>query len=116
VKIFMGASTGSLLVAHDEELARVLASGVRRVAIHAEDEDRMNARKDLRVEGDAASHPVWRDDESALLATKRILRLAARRAPDPHPACDHARRTGADQPAPRHRELRGDAPAPHPAG
>jgi dihydroorotase len=60
VKIFMGASTGSLLVAHDEELARVLASGVRRVAIHAEDEDRMNARKDLRVEGDAASHPVAR--------------------------------------------------------
>ncbi len=76
VKIFMGASTGSLLVAEDEALARVLASGVRRVAIHAEDEARMNDRKDLRVEGDAASHPVWRDDESALLATRRILRLA----------------------------------------
>jgi dihydroorotase len=76
VKIFMGASTGSLLVAEDEALARVLASGTRRVAIHAEDEARMNARKDFRVEGDAASHPVWRDDESALLATQRILRLA----------------------------------------
>ncbi len=76
VKIFMGASTGSLLVAEDEALARVLASGVRRVAIHAEDEARMNARKDFRVEGDASSHPVWRDDESALLATQRILRLA----------------------------------------
>jgi len=76
VKIFMGASTGSLLVAEDEQLARVLASGSRRVAIHAEDEARMNARKDLRVEGDPSSHPVWRDDESALLATRRILRLA----------------------------------------
>jgi dihydroorotase len=76
VKIFMGASTGSLLVAHDEELARVLASGSRRVAIHAEDEARMNARKDLRVEGDPSSHPVWRDDESAMLATRRILKLA----------------------------------------
>lgn len=76
VKIFMGASTGSLLVAEDEALARVLASGTRRVAIHAEDEARMNERKHLRVEGDAASHPVWRDDESALLATTRILRLA----------------------------------------
>ncbi|WCT77816.1 dihydroorotase [Novosphingobium humi] len=76
VKIFMGASTGNLLVAHDEELARVLAHGTRRVAIHAEDEDRMNARKDLRVEGDPSSHPVWRDDESALLATRRILKLA----------------------------------------
>ena len=76
VKIFMGASTGSLLVAEDEALARVLASGVRRVAIHAEDEARMNARLDMRVAGDPASHPVWRDDESAMLATTRILRLA----------------------------------------
>jgi dihydroorotase len=76
VKIFMGASTGSLLVAEDEPLARVLASGRRRVAIHAEDEARMNARKDQRIEGDPSSHPVWRDDESAILATRRILRLA----------------------------------------
>jgi dihydroorotase, multifunctional complex type len=76
VKIFMGASTGSLLVAEDEQLARVLASGRRRVAIHAEDEARMNARKGERIEGDPASHPVWRDDESAMLATRRILRLA----------------------------------------
>lgn len=76
VKIFMGASTGSLLVAEDEALARVLAHGRRRVAIHAEDEARMNARKDHRVEGDPASHPVWRDDESAMLATKRIVKLA----------------------------------------
>lgn len=76
VKIFMGASTGSLLVDDDAALARVLASGTRRVAIHAEDEARMNARKDLRVEGDPASHPVWRDDESAMLATRRIIALA----------------------------------------
>jgi dihydroorotase len=76
VKIFMGASTGSLLVDDDKALARVLASGMRRVAIHAEDEARMNARKDLRVEGDASSHPVWRDDESAMIATKRIIALA----------------------------------------
>jgi dihydroorotase len=76
VKIFMGASTGSLLVAEDAALARVLASGRRRVAIHAEDEARMNERKDERIEGDPSSHPVWRDDESAILATRRILRLA----------------------------------------
>lgn len=76
VKIFMGASTGDLLVADDGALARVLASGKRRVAIHAEDEFRMNERADLRVSGDPASHPVWRDDESAILATRRILRLA----------------------------------------
>lgn len=76
VKVFMGASTGDLLVSEDARLAEVLASGRRRVAIHAEDEARMNARADLRVTGDPASHPVWRDDESALLATRRILALA----------------------------------------
>ncbi|MCW6532311.1 dihydroorotase [Sphingomonas sp. MMSM20] len=76
VKIFMGASTGDLLVSEDARLAEVLASGRRRVAIHAEDEERMNARAGERVEGDPASHPVWRDDESAMLATRRILALA----------------------------------------
>ena len=76
VKIFMGASTGDLLVAEDENLARVLRSGKRRVAVHAEDEARMIARQGERIEGDPSSHPVWRDDESALLATRRILRIA----------------------------------------
>jgi len=76
VKIFMGASTGDLLVSEDTSLAEVLASGKRRVAIHAEDEARMNARAGERIAGDPSSHPVWRDDESALLATKRILALA----------------------------------------
>ncbi|MBW3628398.1 MAG: ABC transporter ATP-binding protein, partial [Gemmatimonadetes bacterium] len=71
VKIFMGASTGDLLVSEDPELARVLASGHRRVAVHCEDEARMNARLGERIEGDPSSHPVWRDDESALLATRR---------------------------------------------
>ncbi|NLS29328.1 Allantoinase [Sphingomonas sp. S2M10] len=76
VKIFMGASTGDLLVSDDANLARVLASGHRRVAIHAEDEFRMQERLGERVAGDPSSHPVWRDDESAILATRRILRLA----------------------------------------
>jgi dihydroorotase len=76
VKIFMGASTGDLLVSDDASLARVLAHGRRRVAIHAEDEPRMQERMGERIEGDPSSHPVWRDDESAILATRRILALA----------------------------------------
>jgi dihydroorotase len=76
IKIFMGASTGDLLVSDDANLARVLASGHRRVAIHAEDEFRMQDRLGERVPGDPSSHPVWRDDESAMLATRRILGLA----------------------------------------
>jgi dihydroorotase len=66
VKIFMGASTGDLLVSDDANLARVLGSGHRR----------MQERLGERVPGDPSSHPVWRDDESAILATRRILRLA----------------------------------------
>lgn len=76
IKVFMGASTGDLLVSDDKELARVLAHGRRRVAIHAEDEMRMQERAHLRVAGDPSSHPVWRDDESAMLATRRIVKLA----------------------------------------
>src|SRR6202012_5675047 len=54
VKVFMGASTGDLLVSDDAALARVLANGRRRVAIHAEDEARMQARLGERVAGDPA--------------------------------------------------------------
>lgn len=79
VKIFMGASTGDLLVEDDDTLLRVLKNGRRRVAIHAEDEPRMQERLGKRVAGDPSSHPVWRDDETALLATRRAI-SAARKA------------------------------------
>lgn len=77
VKIFMGSSTGSLLVADDPALASVLRSGRRRVAIHAEDEFRLAERRHLAVEeGHPRAHPVWRDVETALRATRRIVALA----------------------------------------
>ena len=76
VKMFMGSSTGTLLVADDDTVRRVLASGRRRVAVHAEDEPRLIARQGERIEGDPASHPVWRDEETAITATKRLLKLA----------------------------------------
>ena len=79
VKVFMGASTGNLLVPDDETLDRVLASGRRRVAVHAEDEPRMRERFAL-VEGGAevSMHPVWRDEVTAVTATRRLLALARR--------------------------------------
>jgi dihydroorotase len=79
VKVFMGASTGSLLVADDAKLEAVLRAGRRRVAIHAEDEPRMQERRaTIRPGGGPAQHPVWRDEESALRATRRALALARR--------------------------------------
>src|SRR5688572_2301855 len=44
VKVFMGSSTGDLLVPDDATLERVLRSGTRRVAVHAEDEPRLRER------------------------------------------------------------------------
>ena len=76
VKVFIGSSTGSLLVEDDEGLRQILAVIQRRAAFHAEDEYRLNARKDLRVEGDPRSHPVWRDEIAALTATQRLVKLA----------------------------------------
>jgi dihydroorotase len=76
VKVFMGSSTGSLLVEDDEGVASILANIRRRAAFHSEDEFRLNARKHLRVEGDASSHCVWRDVEAARLSTARLIRLA----------------------------------------
>ncbi len=76
IKVFMGSSTGSLLVADDEGVAAILARTRRRVAFHSEDEFRLEARKGLRVAGDPSSHPVWRDVETALGCTRRLVRIA----------------------------------------
>lgn len=76
IKTFMGSSTGNLLVDTDEALRRVLANGIRRMAVHSEDEPRLNERKPLRRKGDPASHAEWRDVETALKSTKRIVALA----------------------------------------
>ncbi|MCB0219759.1 MAG: dihydroorotase [Chrysiogenetes bacterium] len=77
VKIFMGSSTGGLLVEDDEVLLRVLSHGTRRVAIHSEDEPRLRERAHLAREGAHPKfHPVWRDEETAIRSTKRLLALA----------------------------------------
>src|ERR1700692_3571935 len=47
-----------------------------RAAFHAEDEYRLNDRKGLRIDGDPRSHPVWRDETAALMATQRLVKLA----------------------------------------
>ncbi|MDX6807368.1 dihydroorotase [Terrihabitans rhizophilus] len=76
VKVFMGSSTGSLLVDDDPGVRAILSVIRRRAAFHSEDEGRLNARKGERVPGDPASHPVWRDAEAALMCTERLVRIA----------------------------------------
>jgi dihydroorotase len=79
IKVFMGSSTGSLLVADDEGVSQILSKTRRRAAFHSEDEYRLQERKSLRVPGDPSSHPVWRDEISALRSTERLLRIARER-------------------------------------
>ncbi len=76
VKVFMGSSTGSLLVADDAGVKAILNAISRLAAFHSEDEYRLEDRKHLRVENDPSSHPIWRDEEVALNSTKRLVRLA----------------------------------------
>ena len=76
VKLFMGASTGDLLVEDDESIRAVLEAGTRRVAVHAEDEYRLRSRFAHRRVGNPESHPKWRDAEAARLGTERLLRVA----------------------------------------
>jgi dihydroorotase len=76
VKVFMGSSTGSLLVEDDDGVRAVLQAIRRRAAFHSEDEYRLRERMNLRVEGDSRSHPVWRDATAALMCTQRLMTLA----------------------------------------
>lgn len=76
IKVFMGASTGTLLVADDEGVAEVLAHINRRAAFHSEDEYRLADRRPLARTGDWTSHPEVRDAQSAIQSTERLVRLA----------------------------------------
>ena len=76
IKVFMGSSTGSLLVEDDEGVAAILKNTRRRAAFHSEDEMMLRDRKNLRVEGDPSSHPLWRSPEVAMRCTERLVRIA----------------------------------------
>lgn len=76
IKVFMGSSTGNLLVEDDEGVEAVLSNINRRAAFHSEDEYRLRQREHLRIEGDPRSHPVWRDEIAALQCTERLVRIA----------------------------------------
>lgn len=76
IKIFMGSSTGTLLVPDDDHLRKVLRQGVRPCPVHAEDEFRLRQiREGFGPPSGVIDHPRLRDAEAARLATERLLRL-----------------------------------------
>ena len=83
IKLFMGSSTGDLLVADDPSIEAIMRGTRGMLAVHAEDEDRLQANKQsvLKPAQDQNTcsvhlHPCYRDVETAYRATKRLINLA----------------------------------------
>lgn len=77
IKLFMGSSTGTLLVPDDANVAKVLRNGRFRMPVHSEDAARLEERKvELSEPPTVLDHPVVRDVECATRCTERLLRLA----------------------------------------
>ena len=77
IKVFMGSSTGDLLVDEQSALERIFSQTAGVIAVHAEDEGRLNERRpDFEERTDVAAHAEWRDSETALIATQRASKLA----------------------------------------
>ena len=77
IKVFMGSSTGTLLVNEREALEQIFSQTGGLIAVHAEDEQRLIERfEDVKGRTDMAAHAEWRDDVTALLATQLAVELA----------------------------------------
>ncbi|MEA5616442.1 dihydroorotase [Cronbergia sp. UHCC 0137] len=77
IKIFMGSMHGQLLVGEETLLEQIFAQGSRLIAVHAEDQQRINQRR-LEFAGieDPAIHSEIQDPQAALLATQLALKLS----------------------------------------
>ena len=114
VKVFMGASTGSLLVQDDGGVANVLRHINRRGTFHSEDEYRLAERRPLARTGDWTSHPEVRDAQTALQSTHRLVQAGPRaRQTHPRAARDHRGGDGLPRQPQGCGDGGGDAPAPH---
>jgi dihydroorotase len=77
IKVFMGSMHGQLLMDGEENLERVFAKGDRLIAVHAEDQTRINQRRqEFAGSTDLAVHSQIQDNQAALLATQLALKLS----------------------------------------
>ena len=79
IKIFIGSSTGSLLVDEQEALERLFALTTLPITAHCEDETTVRANKEKYAgTADVHDHSRIRDVEAAVIATRRAIDLAQR--------------------------------------
>jgi dihydroorotase len=77
IKVFMGSAHGDLLVDTAAALEPIFAQGDRLIAVHAEDQARINQRKQAFAGiTDPAIHSQIQDNQAALNATKLALELS----------------------------------------
>ncbi len=77
IKIFMGSMHGALLVPEEEVLDQIFSKGDRLIAVHAENQARINQRRE-QFAGitDPAIHSTIQDNQAALEATQLALKLS----------------------------------------
>ena len=78
VKLFVGSSTGNLLVKDEDDIEKVISKSSKIISIHSEDEDILNIRKRFIKKGDVRSHPIWRNEECAISSTRKVVKIAER--------------------------------------
>jgi dihydroorotase len=77
IKVFMGSSTGTLLVSERPDLDRIFGNGRKLIAVHAEDDAmiKANAAK-LGDKATLQDHPFIRSPEAALKASTLAVELS----------------------------------------
>lgn len=80
VKIFMGSSTGSMLVDDEHALSRIFKDSEMLIATHCEDEKTIKENyqnlKRSKQELSPADHPVIRDEEACFISSSLAVSLA----------------------------------------
>jgi len=81
IKIFIGSSTGNMLVDDQDALERIFAETTLPICAHCEDEATVRANAERIGGGEAyADHSLIRDHRAAVIATQRSVDLARRHA------------------------------------
>lgn len=79
IKIFMGSSTGDLLVSDPKALDHIFGNGSRLIAVHAEDDEIINAAAEkYKDSSDFNDHQFVRPPEAALKATTLAVELSTK--------------------------------------
>jgi dihydroorotase len=77
VKIFLGSSTGDLLLYQEDKLLEIFKTIKSPIALHSENEEMLRDRKSIQKEAkDVHAHYEWRNVETALSSTKRVIDIA----------------------------------------